>query len=487
MPKHSVNNLTSVFTCLLLLGLSIIRLQVDGRAGHMDEYDYLFVGKTLLAGNDWPTHTYIFGWDLNWMLLAWGDLNLGGISGARLIASLLGIVSIAGMYCFALVLWRNRTIALFAALLLSMEGAHLYTSRLATYDVISFTFFVWSLPAVLLACKAQKHRWLWTLLSAALLVAAVLSKYTALLYLPFIAVIVFFNAPKQAIAGIFLITSALGAYVLMHFDQLEVLYNIQINGAHEKNATTLDIVIRSARQLPILLFFSALSIGYSLIYARTVLPTILLLVIMGIPLFAYHLLGQNVISLQKHLVYSSLFLIPAVAWGLQRITENIQLPSARLLTLTGALLIFGLSNYQQLRTMQTSYPNVQAFVPFAQHIQTKESVLSEDPYLFRYLLHDKVSQSQINETTWLDNNGDGLHQHLDVQHAVWDRKFDYVFLNDQQHADGNAKLRDMLMLRGYATLLYQPYELTTMSGTERSGVMSLHARTDSSMSLLISD
>jgi len=453
----------------------------------MDEYDYLFVGKTLLAGNHWPTHTYIFGWDWNWLLLAWGDNNLGGISGARHIASLLGIISIAGMYCFTLVLWRNKTTALFAALLLSMEAAHLFTSRLATYDIISFTFFVWSLPAVLLACKAAKYQWLWTLLSAALLVAAVLSKYTALLYLPFIAAIVLFNAPTQAIIGILLIASALGAYVFMHFDQLEVLYNIQINGAHDKNATALDIAIRAMRQLPILLFLSALAIGYSIFCARRQLPGILLLVTMALPLFAYHLLGQNVISLQKHLVYSSLFLIPVVAWGLQRIIENIQLTSARLLSLTSALLIFGLSNYQQLQVMRTSYPDVQAFVPFAQHIQAKESVLSEDPYLFRYLLQDKVSQTQINETTWLDNNRDGLHEHRDVQHAVWDRKFDYVFLNDQQHATGNATLRDMMQLRGYATLLYQPYKLTTMSGTERVGVMSLHARTHNSMSLLNSD
>lgn len=487
MPKYAINNIQLILACVSLFVIAVLRLQLDGRAGHMDEYDYLFVGKTLLAGNNWPTHTYIFGWNINWLLLAWGDLTFGGISGARLIASLLGVLSIAGIYCFVLVLWRNKTTALIAALLLSLEGAHLYTSKLATYDIISFTFFVWALPAVLLACGATKHRWLWTVCSASLLVAAVLSKYTAAIYLPFIATMVLFYAPKQAIAGIVLIAGAIGTYAFIHFDQLEVLYSIQISGAHDKNATSVDIALRSGRQLFILLIFAIIAIGYSLIYARTAFPRILLLLAMGLPLIMYHLLGQNVISLQKHLVYSSLFLIPIAAWGMQQITTPIRSSKRRIMLLACSLSLFGLSNLQQLEVMQSSYPDVHAVVPFAALIQAKESVLSEDPYLFRYLLHDKVSQSQINETTWLDNNKDGLHEHKDVQHAVWDRKFNYVFLNDQQHANRNEKLRKMLVLRGYSTLLHQPYELTTMSGTTRSGIISLHARTDSNLTMLNSD
>ena len=96
-------------------------------------------------------------------------------------------------------------------------------------------------------------------------------------------------------------------------------------------------------------------------------------------------------------------------------------------------------------------------------------------------------QANINETTWLDNNRDGKHEFRDVEQAIWSRKFDYVFLNDQQHAEGNIKLRNMLSQRGYRTILSEPYELATMSGKKRYGTLSLHARADRNAGLAEND
>lgn len=484
MPRPSINILFLIGVSFVLLIIACFRLQADNSAGHMDEYDYLFVGKTLLAGGHWPTHTYIFGWDLNWLALAWGDVQLGGIAGARRITALLGLLSIAGMYWFVLLLWRNHTTSVLAALLLSLEAAHLYSSNLATYDIISFTFFIWSLPTLILACRTHQYRRLCTFFSALLLIAAVLSKYTALVYLPFIALFVLFIAPKQAIAGILLITAAIATYTIVHFDQLQVLFEIQINGAHDKNATSADILMRTGRQLLVLLLLTALCFGYALIYARSQLPRLLCLLFMALPLFMYHLLGQNVISLQKHLLYSSLFLIPIMAWGIQQLMSHPSLPTFSYALAASVLVLFGISNYRHLQTMQNSYPDVQPVTPIAERIMAHESVLSEDPYLFRYLLHDRLDQQQISETTWLDNNRDGIHEHRDVQQAVWDRKFNYVFLNDQQHASGNKRLREMMVQRGYIALLKQPYELETMSGDRRTGIITLHARPNSSITML---
>lgn len=487
MPSKSISVRALIVISIPLLLMVFLRMQLNARAGHMDEYDYLFVGKTLLVGGQWPSHTYIFGWDLNWILLAWGDLNLGGIAGARRIATILGILSIAGMYAFVFFLWRNRTIALLSALLLSVEAAHLYSSSLATYDIISFTFFVWSLPALILACQVTQYHALWTCTAALLLIAAVLSKYTTMIYLPLIAAIVLFHAPKQAAVGIMLIAIALAAYAWAHFEQLQVLYEIQISGAHAKNASSSEIVLRSTNQLLVLVAFTLLSAIYALLYRRKEVIRILCLLLLGLPLFTYHLLGQNVISLNKHLLYSSLFLIPIMAWGVQQILTNSSLTGLRYPLAASIIVLFGVSNYQQLKIMQNSYPDVQPILPFASEIQAEDTILSEDPYLFRYLLYDKVSQSQINETTWLDNNLDGRYEHLDVQQAIWDKKFSYVFLNDQQHAEGNERLRDMLQYRGYVTLLKKPYQLETLSGAQRTGQISLHARSNSTITMLEDD
>lgn len=470
---------TAVFTILLY------RLQIDARAGHIDEYDYLFVGKTLMSGDFWPTHSYIFGWDFNWLLLGWGDKFIGGIAGARTVTSVLGIISLLGMYSFVYQLWRNHSIAQIAALLLCVDAAHLYTSKLATYDIISFTFLIWSLSALLLACLNERQRWLWTIISAVLLIGAVLSKYTALVYLPFIGALVLFYAPKQALLGFIIIASAIITYVTIHFDQLNILYDVQISGTHGKNASTSDILLRTGKQLLVLLMFSVIGFSYALMRAQSQVTKILLLLIMALPIFSYHLVGQNIISLQKHLVFSSLFLIPIVAWLIQRVIRSLQSTNKRYVFVIVTALVLVFFNYQNLQVMRTSYPSVQSFLPFAENMNFDETILSEDPYLFRYLLHGKLKQSQIKETSWLDNNSDGVHEHLDVQHAVWDRKFEYVFLNDQQHASSNRKLREMLALRGYVTLLEEPYQLATMSGAIRTGLMSLHARQDSEIATLV--
>ena len=461
----------------------MFRLSIDGLSGHMDEYDYLFVGKTLLSGGFWPTHTYIFGWDFNWLLLAWGDTHIGGLAGARLVAAALGFSSLVAMYLFVLLVWNSKPTALIAALLLGMEAAHLHISKLATYDIISFTFLIWSLPVLILVCRAKPYQWAWTVVASALLVAAVLSKYTAILYLPLIAVLVFVFAPKQGLAGTVLIVSALTAYTLVHFEQLNVLYNIQLNSAHEKNALQLDIVLRSGRQLLLLLLTSLACLLYAVFMRRSAIPVLLALVLMSCPLLVYHLLSQNVISLQKHVVFSSLFLIPIVSWGIHQALILIRQNALKNMLFASMLLLYGSYNYHQLQIIDNSFVNVEPVVPHVQDMLASETVLSEDPYLFRYLLFDKTVQSNINETTWLDNNRDGKHEFRDVEQAIWARKFDYVFLNDQQHAKGNIKLRNMLSQRGYDAILSEPYELTTMSGNKRYGTLSLHARTDRNASL----
>jgi len=140
MREKIILNHSVLLLCLCIPVLLMLRIQLGDTGGHMDEYDYLFVGKTLLSGGHWPTHSYIFGWDLNWRLLAWGDNLFGGLSGARIIAAILGALSLLGMYSFVYTLWNNNHgVALIAALLLGFEGSHLYTSALATYDIVSFS------------------------------------------------------------------------------------------------------------------------------------------------------------------------------------------------------------------------------------------------------------------------------------------------------------------------------------------------------------
>jgi len=465
MARPETHKQLLLLLCLSLPVLLFLRMQVNITTGHMDEYDYLFVGKTLLGGGHWPTHTYIFGWDINWLLLAWGDTVFGGLHGGRIVAAGFGVVSLAAMYAFVYGLWKSHTTAFIAALLLGFEAAHLYTSALATYDILSFAAFTCALPCILLVCQSSGKPLLWTVCSCIALSIAVLSKYTAVIYLPFIAVLVLWRSPRYALIGMLLITAMLICYAALNFDQLKVLYEIQIQRTHSANATLPDILKRTSRQLWIVCIFAGLGLIHSLIYPRINrrIDTlkILLLIVFSAPLLVYHLVSQNIISLQKHLVYSSLFLIPIMAWWLHEFyTKNSQ------------------SNTRAALVLVCSYPNISEVDSIVSQVDATATILSEDPYLFRYLLFDSVEQSQIYETTWLDNNRDGKHERRDVREAIWDRKFDYVFLNDQQNQNFNAPLREMLLLRNYEPVLNKNYELETMSGKHRYGVISLHRKND---------
>jgi len=474
MPKPVTNTHASILLFLCIPVLLLFRLQLDISPGHMDEYDYLFVGKTLLSGENWPTHTYIFGWDISWLLLAWGDNVFGGVPGARVVAATFGMISIASMYAFVYLLWRNHTIAMLASLLLGFEAAHLFTSALATYDILSFTAFSCGLPFMLLACQSQNRQLLWTALSCTAFSIAVLSKYTSVIYLPFIAVLVFCYTPRYAIIGMILITTTLIAYAALNFEQLTTLYEIQIQRTHGTNATMSDIISRTARQLWLTLLLAGFAIVYCVIKRHKDQLVILTLVVFSLPLLLYHLSSQNVISLQKHLVFTSLFLLPIIAWWLHEFyTQGRQrhFQGAIIMVFIGS---FAYVNFDILRTMQQSYPDVRSISSLSEQILPTEKILSEDPYLFRYLLFESVPQDHINETTWLDNNKDGKYEQRDVQQAIWDKKFDYVFLNDQQHQKLNLTLRKMLVLRNYELIFEQRYQLETMSGDVRHGVTNLY-------------
>jgi len=106
--------------------------------------------------------------------------------------------------------WRSGNFtALIATLLLGFEGAHLYSSALATYDIISFTAFTCALPCVLYTCQSSSKQLLWAILSSVALSVAVLSKYIAIIYLPIFALLVLLHSPRHAIFGMLIIATVL--------------------------------------------------------------------------------------------------------------------------------------------------------------------------------------------------------------------------------------------------------------------------------------
>jgi len=385
------------------------------------------------------------------------------------------VASVVGLYYLTRAVTQNHIAALIAAALLSLDPGHRFISQLATYDIISFTFLVYGLLFTYYACEHGRYRWDLTLLAATLLCAAALSKYTTFIILPIIGVIALVRAPKQAIFAGFVIAVFVSHYAITNLAQLKVLFEVQILGTHEQNALHFDVLIRTIRQQVWIFILASISITYLNLWHREKMKTVTILFCLSLPLFLYHFLGQNIISLQKHLVFMTLFLIPIVALAVsQYLSTGSSTLVGKLLLVAALPSLFLLSQYH-LKTMQNSYPNVSAIVSATNEMPDQKSVLSEDPYLFRYQLLGRTPQYKLNETTWLDNDNDGIREAKDVKHAVWDKKYDYVYLNDQQHPGLNESLRKMMKLQGYSLVVSEEYILQTMSGRNRHGTMTLHA------------
>lgn len=484
-----------VLSCLLAAS-AYLRLQFDFNAGHMDEYDYLFVGHRLLSGLGWPSYTYIFGSNLNWYLLGLGDQVLGGLVGGRVVAAVFGLLSLLGMYSFTFVLWRSRLIAVIATALLALSSIQLFLSRFATYDIISFACFSLALAPLLLACETtERRRYFYLLLSVSFMSLAITSKYIVILYMPLLAGLAFLRAPSIGFLFGALVGVTLMAYAALHWQDLLQLYEVQIKGVHGDGNGSLEYIFWSKINYlwPGLLGWLIAVVWRIMEYGRgfwrdQILHQLLLLLVLALPMAAYHLNALNMISLFKHLVYALFFLLPATAWLIGMVLKETDYQYLK--QGLASLAIIGMSylSYLQLQAMETAYVNVS---PIAEQIEnqldTQSTILSEDPYLFRYLAVTSVPQEQIKESGWLDNNRDGVYESKDVIDAVWDSKFTYVYLNDQLHPTLNIKLREILALKKYERLWSQEYQISEVMTRQARGIMSLYRRTQAPSVPLLED
>jgi len=511
------------FILLILIAAAlVIRWLFLSLPLNMDEYDYLFVSRMFRAGDSWPTLTYIFGADFNWHLIGWAESVIGGPAGARIAVGIFGLLSLFALYSLVLVVWKSRLQAILAVVFLAGSAPHAYISSLVTYDVIAFCLFAWSMVPLwrLLAAGPMKHGALihspplslprevyLFVIASALLIAAVLSKYVLLLYLPALLLVVVVMRARYAIPAIVLVTTALGGYAWMFSDSLQVLFETQLLQTQSANVTrpalleTFWQVIGWILLLQVVLYMVYLSIQSSAVHRGTQevdslrsMRAPLAFLFLALPLPVYHLFASNQIAAVKHLVYSVFFLAPVLALAVVRILDEAhkivksharEPRGAQLFGMfTGLAVAVGLmfqvvvNNVVVAADLSRGLPDLSEPMKFWKNNRhlSKESgqILSEDPYLFRYAALPGYPQSFIKETTFLDNDLDGSFTSRDVRDAIWDRKFGWVLLTDQIHPKDNILYRRLLQLRDYQPVVRYPYALSSLLTGNRNGMVELY-------------
>jgi len=484
-----------IILLVLIVSTIAIRWLLVSLPLNMDEYDYLFVSRMFRAGDSWPTLTYIFGADFNWHLMGWAYGLLENPTGARIASGLLGLLSLVALYRLVCVVWNSRFQAVLAVIFLACSAPHVYVSSLVTYDVIAFCLFSWAMVPFwrVLTAARIKHgsrfsgrplspirEFFMFLLASGILIAAVLSKYVLLLYLPVLLLLVIAKRARYAVPAILLIGAALGGYAWLFRDSLQVLYETQILLTQNSNVTrpallaTYWHVIGWMLLLLVVLYMvfqsirpSAVLRGMQEVDTLKNVRTPLTFLLLALPLPVYHLCASNQIAAVKHLVYSVFFLAPVLALAVVRILDEAQKIMANQMYEPRKAQMFGMFSGLAVAVVLVFQVVVKNFVVVAElanglpdlsepmnywadnrHL-SKDSgrVLSEDPYLFRYAALPGFPQSFIKETTFLDNDLDGSFTSRDVRDAIWDRKFGWVLLTDQIHPKDNVLYRRLLQLR----------------------------------------
>jgi hypothetical protein len=463
-----------------------VRLTLNFNTPYIDECDYIFVGRALLSGEPWLTKTYMFSSDVHLYLYGWTDriMQLVGWGeqsyiAARAVAMILGGLSLWFFYRFVLVVFKRNDIALVATVFLAVFAPHAFIAKFATYDIVCCVLFIGALWLLAEGVIGERSSWWFVIAGGVIFSLAVLAKYIAIAYAPFLAVAIFAKNRRASMIFAAVGAAIVGGYVWVYRVELLELYRNQIMGTHSANATRWEILGIAGWYAGLL---ALLALGNTVLRGnRSLQPgAYAVLWIFAVPLVVYHVRSSDMISLYKHMVYAGIFLAPIAAEFVVRLLHT--QVSSRFLQLciaqispTLICIALGIALCIQVSQIETAYPNTQAVTTFVRNNSTSETtILSEDTYLFRYAFFPRIPARNLEEITWYDNDADGKRTEQDVIDGVWDGKFEYVYLNDLISPILGAELKRGVLPNRYQKIMEIPYHNSSVMNPRTNGTLTLY-------------
>lgn len=452
------------FVIILLVGFGLFfRLELNFNTPYMDEYNYLFVGKNLLEGTYWNTKSYIFSSDLPFYILGLGDYFYG-IAGARLINEFLALISLFLFYKATKLIY-SKEVALLASLLLFIQANFIFIGKFATYDTIALLFFNLFIFFMAKIFTTKQENNLNYLYASSSLVLAILCKYIVIIYLPFFVLFLLYKKDSKKILLSLVPIITLALYFFYYKIEILELYHNQVLSVHLKNASTLNI-------LKEIIYYSydKLLFAIFLIYKRENISSkntfSLYLFYASLIMVFYHLISSDYISLYKHINYFFIFVIPIIA---EKLYFLLNYSSRKDYLVVNTLLVIAmLFSLNTILKIESSYPNTSKIRPIIDSISDKALILSEDPYLFRYSLFNKLDPLNIVELNFTSEET--------LLKQIKNNKFDYIYLNGLVNPELSKKVRAIINRKVYKLELSEAYLLSKVVSTIDSGSIELYKK-----------
>lgn len=169
-----------------------------------DEAIYVVLGRMGIFQGDWWTYnaaSWMAGQPYIYPSMSALSYMIGGIVGSRLLNVVFGALFVEAMYVFTVYITpgskKEKTISgLISAFFIAFSSVGFYLSRLATYDLPSFYFFILSLVFLLRGFEMKEYHGKWYFSGAFFLFLAFATKIIIGFYVPFILVLSFILAKK---------------------------------------------------------------------------------------------------------------------------------------------------------------------------------------------------------------------------------------------------------------------------------------------------
>lgn len=477
---------------LLLVVTFLLRFSVEPfNTLFYDEAVNATLGREILGGDFSQNATaWTFGSYLYPFTAAIAN-QLGGEVGLRLLSAVLSTISTGLVFFTALRLFNAHT-ALWAMALFGLAGGSISLGQIAVYDTLGLPFLALALFFIVSSVFEQGPKQIVFLIAAGVAASlSVLSKYIGVLFLPtlFLVGLTLYLSRQQSIRSLFLIfapvsMAILGTYFLLNREALISLLT---------NRNTLLFVPEDRLFImrTVILEIGGLALGavvglyfaYQKAFSQPERPSPLarrLLLVLAPVLFAamfaaplYQMLSENIQSLWKHNIYTSVFLTPLAAYALANLIPLIR--SDRFRTRVSLRIVYALAVFSFLYWfvntgldrnwgLQHSWPNISGALQYlkTQTIDLDTRILAEQSAVYEYYFDLGANDRDVWSNTFYMEYRD--LQGLDAMlKGIADHYFDYVILDDYYTPDENPVLEQALAENGYSVVFREadPQSLST--------------------------
>ena len=431
---------TAPLVLIILISFVIRVYNLSYNSPFLDEAIYLVLGKEVLGGH-WQ-EAAPFSW-VGGMPLFYPPLSAifgnFGIIGARVLNVLLGTLSVYLMYEFAksLILSgkekTNEVIGLVSASFLGVLAIPIYLSRLAIYDMLSFTLFLSGLvflqKALLIQRPEAMQRENRLFLAAAAFFFSFLAKYVTLIFFPLVLVWALYHSKKLGKTAISAFLSYFAAplviattvYIVWNFSELRHFLTDQVGDSQNKSK---EILTRFGTYTLLPTLFAVFG-GLALLFKRRFLILTVLLIASVLTL-AVHVITNSLPAVHQHTFLSIIFMLPIAAYLFGLILERRWWFGSLIIVFTLAITFVYSQN--QVRELESSWPNTNTVMAYLKTTTTNhEKLLSFEGDVTTLALPNLNGKNIVGvfDFKYKELSGENAYQQ-----ALRDSYFDFVLFNE---------------------------------------------------------